>query len=48
MYASGGSASKKQRPTTSYLVRPKLGSLKSIYSNRPLSALSNEKRKKSK
>ncbi|XP_066256384.1 serologically defined colon cancer antigen 8 homolog [Euwallacea similis] len=50
MYTSGGNASssKKQRPSTSYLVRPKLGALKSFYSNRPLSALSNEKRRKSK
>ncbi|XP_050300874.1 serologically defined colon cancer antigen 8 homolog isoform X2 [Anthonomus grandis grandis] len=48
MFSTTGSTTlKKQRPSTSYLVRPKLGAVKSLYSNRPLSALSNEKRKKS-
>ncbi|XP_076264415.1 serologically defined colon cancer antigen 8 homolog isoform X1 [Rhynchophorus ferrugineus] len=46
MYNTGGSTTKKQRPNTGYLVRPKLGALRSLYSNRPISALSNEKRKK--
>ncbi|CAH1124873.1 unnamed protein product [Ceutorhynchus assimilis] len=49
MYSSAaGSSTKKQRPTTSYLVRPRLGPLRGLYTNRPLSTLSNEKRKRTK
>ncbi|KAJ8981280.1 hypothetical protein NQ317_004016 [Molorchus minor] len=37
--------SKKQRPSTGYLVRPRLGALRSLYSSRPLSAYSEKKKK---
>ncbi|CAG9816011.1 unnamed protein product [Phaedon cochleariae] len=46
MFGTGGG--KKQRPAggTGYLVRPRLGALKSVYSSRPFAAHSPDKRKK--
>ncbi|XP_015833755.1 serologically defined colon cancer antigen 8 homolog isoform X1 [Tribolium castaneum] len=38
--------SKKQKPTTSYLVRPRLGAIRSIYSTKPMSSYSQDKKKK--
>ncbi|XP_049818676.1 serologically defined colon cancer antigen 8 homolog isoform X6 [Aethina tumida] len=41
-----GASAKKNRPSTGYLVRPRLGALRSLYSTRPLSAYASDKRKK--
>ncbi|CAH1366130.1 unnamed protein product [Tenebrio molitor] len=44
MYSSP--TNRKQRPTTSYLVRPRLGPAKSIFSSKPMSAYGQDKKKK--
>ncbi|XP_044272208.1 serologically defined colon cancer antigen 8 homolog isoform X2 [Tribolium madens] len=38
--------SKKQKPTTSYLVRPRLGAIRGIYSSKPMSSYCQDKKKK--